>query len=72
MEETSKNCSPRELIRSYIFTDKVLLPRTPNKLFVCENLVLHLQKVHVEFSHQELLEFYNKLEMIQAQLDSLT
>ncbi|XP_060738174.1 COMM domain-containing protein 10 [Tachysurus vachellii] len=32
----------------------------------------HLQKVHVEFSHQELLEFYNKLETIQAQLDSLT
>ncbi|KAM9475825.1 COMM domain-containing protein 10 [Clarias gariepinus] len=32
----------------------------------------HLQKVHVEFSHQDLLEFYNKLEMIQAQLDSLT
>ncbi|KAI5614052.1 hypothetical protein C0J50_3773 [Silurus asotus] len=32
----------------------------------------HLQKVHVEFNHQELLEFYNKLEMIQAQLDSLT
>ncbi|KAF4072226.1 hypothetical protein AMELA_G00260620 [Ameiurus melas] len=32
----------------------------------------HVQKVHVEFSHQELLEFYNKLEMIQTQLDSLT
>ncbi|XP_060787876.1 COMM domain-containing protein 10 isoform X2 [Neoarius graeffei] len=32
----------------------------------------HLQKIPVEFTHQELLEFYNKLEMIQAQLDSLT
>ncbi|XP_066500617.1 COMM domain-containing protein 10 [Hoplias malabaricus] len=32
----------------------------------------HLQNVFVEFSHQELLEFYNKLETIQAQLDSLT
>lgn len=32
----------------------------------------NLQKVHVEFNHQELLEFYNQLETIQAQLDSLT
>ncbi|XP_030638282.1 COMM domain-containing protein 10 [Chanos chanos] len=31
-----------------------------------------LQHVFVGFNHQELLEFYNKLEMIQAQLDSLT
>ncbi|XP_074923269.1 COMM domain-containing protein 10 [Chelonoidis abingdonii] len=31
-----------------------------------------LEKVFVEFSHQELFEFYNKLETIQAQLDSLT
>ncbi|XP_066567399.1 COMM domain-containing protein 10 [Amia ocellicauda] len=30
------------------------------------------EKVFVEFSHEELLEFYNKLEIIQAQLDSLT
>ncbi|XP_017324351.1 COMM domain-containing protein 10 [Ictalurus punctatus] len=37
-----------------------------------EDELEHLQKVHVEFSHQELLEFYNKLEMIQTQLDSLT
>ncbi|XP_036383075.1 COMM domain-containing protein 10 [Megalops cyprinoides] len=32
----------------------------------------HAEKLFVEFSHQELLEFYNKLEMVQAQLDSLT
>ncbi|XP_034630790.1 COMM domain-containing protein 10 [Trachemys scripta elegans] len=32
----------------------------------------NLEKVFVEFSHQELFEFYNKLETIQAQLDSLT
>ncbi|XP_075397533.1 COMM domain-containing protein 10 [Tenrec ecaudatus] len=31
-----------------------------------------LQKVLMEFSHKELFEFYNKLETIQAQLDSLT
>ncbi|XP_061458255.1 COMM domain-containing protein 10 isoform X2 [Rhineura floridana] len=31
-----------------------------------------MEKVFVEFSHQELFEFYNKLETIQAQLDSLT
>uniref|UniRef100_A0AAY4DQJ3 COMM domain-containing protein n=2 Tax=Denticeps clupeoides TaxID=299321 RepID=A0AAY4DQJ3_9TELE len=30
------------------------------------------ENVFVEFSHQELLDFYNKLETIQAQLDSLT
>uniref|UniRef100_A0ABI7ZPA3 COMM domain containing 10 n=1 Tax=Felis catus TaxID=9685 RepID=A0ABI7ZPA3_FELCA len=31
-----------------------------------------MEKVLVEFSHQELFDFYNKLETIQAQLDSLT
>lgn len=30
------------------------------------------ENVFVEFNHQELLEFYNKLEIIQDQLDSLT
>ncbi|KAM9360613.1 COMM domain-containing protein 10 [Symphorus nematophorus] len=30
------------------------------------------ENVFVEFNHQELLEFYNKLEMVQGQLDSLT
>uniref|UniRef100_A0A8D0BCZ3 COMM domain containing 10 n=1 Tax=Salvator merianae TaxID=96440 RepID=A0A8D0BCZ3_SALMN len=32
----------------------------------------NMEKVFVEFSHEELFEFYNKLETIQAQLDSLT
>ncbi|XP_062828236.1 COMM domain-containing protein 10 isoform X2 [Anolis carolinensis] len=32
----------------------------------------NMEKVFVEFSHEELFEFYNKLESIQAQLDSLT
>ncbi|XP_062310939.1 COMM domain-containing protein 10 [Osmerus eperlanus] len=31
-----------------------------------------VEKVFVEFSHQELLDFYNKLETVQTQLDSLT
>lgn len=30
------------------------------------------ENVFVEFTHQELLEFYNKLEVVQGQLDSLT
>ncbi|XP_022613505.1 COMM domain-containing protein 10 [Seriola lalandi dorsalis] len=30
------------------------------------------ENVFVEFNHQELLEFYNKLEVVQGQLDSLT
>uniref|UniRef100_A0A3Q2I3C6 COMM domain containing 10 n=1 Tax=Equus caballus TaxID=9796 RepID=A0A3Q2I3C6_HORSE len=34
--------------------------------------VQSLEKVLVEFSHKELFDFYNKLETIQAQLDSLT
>ncbi|XP_077417952.1 COMM domain-containing protein 10 isoform X1 [Vanacampus margaritifer] len=29
------------------------------------------ENVFVEFNHQELLEFYNKLEIVQGQLDSL-
>ncbi|XP_054842908.1 COMM domain-containing protein 10 [Eublepharis macularius] len=32
----------------------------------------NMKKVFVEFNHQELFEFYNKLETVQAQLDSLT
>ncbi|XP_069481638.1 COMM domain-containing protein 10 isoform X1 [Ambystoma mexicanum] len=36
------------------------------------NLTKNLEKVVAEFSHAELLEFFNKLETIQAQLDSLT
>ncbi|XP_068594691.1 COMM domain-containing protein 10 [Brachionichthys hirsutus] len=30
------------------------------------------ENVFVEFKHQELLDFYNKLEIMQGQLDSLT
>ncbi|KAM5299722.1 COMM domain-containing protein 10 isoform 3-T3 [Ctenodactylus gundi] len=32
----------------------------------------NLEKVLVEFNHKELFDLYNKLETIQAQLDSLT
>lgn len=30
------------------------------------------ENVFVEFNHQQLLDFYNKLEIVQGQLDSLT
>ncbi|KAF7660831.1 hypothetical protein LDENG_00274590 [Lucifuga dentata] len=30
------------------------------------------ENVFVEFNHEELLDFYNKLEIVQGQLDSLT
>ncbi|XP_047236238.1 COMM domain-containing protein 10 isoform X1 [Girardinichthys multiradiatus] len=30
------------------------------------------ENILVEFNHEQLLEFYNKLEIVQAQLDSLT
>ncbi|KAL0979804.1 hypothetical protein UPYG_G00189940 [Umbra pygmaea] len=33
---------------------------------------VRVDNVSLEFSHQQLLEFYNKLETVQAQLDSLT
>uniref|UniRef100_UPI00398EA3D7 COMM domain-containing protein 10 isoform X1 n=1 Tax=Pristiophorus japonicus TaxID=55135 RepID=UPI00398EA3D7 len=39
---------------------------------VFPKLNLNTEKIFVEFNHGELLEFYNKLETIQAQLDSLT
>ncbi|XP_074022329.1 COMM domain-containing protein 10 isoform X1 [Numenius arquata] len=39
---------------------------------VLQETKANMKKVFVEFSHQELFEFYNKLETIQAQLDSLT
>ncbi|XP_032070228.1 COMM domain-containing protein 10 [Thamnophis elegans] len=32
----------------------------------------NVEKIFVEFNHKELFEFYNKLETIQMQLDSLT
>ncbi|XP_044636067.1 COMM domain-containing protein 10 isoform X1 [Equus asinus] len=48
------------LMRQSLFPFKILL------------ILLSLEKVLVEFSHKELFDFYNKLETIQAQLDSLT
>lgn len=30
------------------------------------------ENIFVEFSHREMLQFYNKLEIVQGQLDSLT
>ncbi|XP_023447131.2 COMM domain-containing protein 10 isoform X2 [Dasypus novemcinctus] len=40
--------------------------------FLLSSFPKSLEKVLMEFSHKELFEFYNKLETIQAQLDSLT
>ncbi|XP_054034400.1 COMM domain-containing protein 10 [Dryobates pubescens] len=47
-------------------------PRAMLELGVSNEDSKNLKKVFVEFSHQELFEFYKKLETIQAQLDSLT
>ncbi|XP_053330183.1 COMM domain-containing protein 10 [Spea bombifrons] len=51
---------------------KMKSPQAAIELGVSTEDTKDLEKVFVEFNHQELLEFYNKLETIQAQLDSLT
>ncbi|XP_039586911.1 COMM domain-containing protein 10 isoform X2 [Passer montanus] len=51
---------------------KLKSPQAVLELGVSNEDSKNLKKVFVEFSHKELFEFYNKLETIQAQLDSLT
>uniref|UniRef100_A0A8B9XJ54 COMM domain containing 10 n=1 Tax=Bos mutus grunniens TaxID=30521 RepID=A0A8B9XJ54_BOSMU len=51
---------------------KLKSPQAVLQLGVSSEDSKSLQKVLVEFSHKELFDFYNKLETIQAQLDSLT
>ncbi|KAI4541387.1 hypothetical protein MG293_008529 [Ovis ammon polii] len=51
---------------------KLKSPQAVLQLGVSNEDSKSLQKVLVEFSHKELFDFYNKLETIQAQLDSLT
>ncbi|XP_058394908.1 COMM domain-containing protein 10 isoform X3 [Diceros bicornis minor] len=51
---------------------KLKSPQAVLQLGVSNEDSKSLEKVLVEFSHEELFDFYNKLETIQAQLDSLT
>ncbi|CAH2296183.1 Hypothetical predicted protein [Pelobates cultripes] len=51
---------------------KMKSPQAVIELGVSTEDTKDMEKVFVEFNHKELLEFYNKLETIQAQLDSLT
>ncbi|XP_006626917.1 COMM domain-containing protein 10 [Lepisosteus oculatus] len=51
---------------------KMKSPRAVLELGISNEDSENTQKVFLEFNHKELLEFYNKLETIQAQLDSLT
>lgn len=51
---------------------KLQSPQAVLQLGVSKEDSKNLEKVLVEFSHKELFDFYNKLETIQAQLDSLT
>ncbi|XP_063820237.1 COMM domain-containing protein 10 isoform X3 [Pseudophryne corroboree] len=51
---------------------KMKSPQAVLELGVSTEDTKNLEKVFLEFNHKELLEFYNKLETIQAQLDSLT
>ncbi|XP_073533094.1 COMM domain-containing protein 10 isoform X3 [Phyllobates terribilis] len=51
---------------------KMKSPQAVLELGVSTEDTKNLEKIFVEFNHKELVEFYNKLETIQAQLDSLT
>ncbi|XP_004759132.1 COMM domain-containing protein 10 isoform X3 [Mustela lutreola] len=51
---------------------KLKSPQAVLQLGVSNEDSKSMEKVLVEFSHKELFDFYNKLETIQAQLDSLT
>ncbi|XP_052598115.1 COMM domain-containing protein 10 isoform X3 [Peromyscus californicus insignis] len=51
---------------------KLQSPQAVLQLGVSQEDSKNLEKVLVEFNHKELFDFYNKLETIQAQLDSLT
>ncbi|XP_043831477.1 COMM domain-containing protein 10 isoform X2 [Dromiciops gliroides] len=50
---------------------KLKSPQAVLELGVSNEDSKNLEKVCVEFNHKELFEFYNKLETMQAQLDSL-
>ncbi|KAK9408339.1 COMM domain-containing protein 10 [Crotalus adamanteus] len=47
-------------------------PQAVLELGVSSEDSTNMEKIFVEFNHKELFEFYNKLETIQMQLDSLT
>ncbi|KAL1773596.1 aminopeptidase Q [Sigmodon hispidus] len=51
---------------------KLQSPQAVLQLEVSQEDSKNLEKILVEFNHKELFDFYNKLETIQAQLDSLT
>ncbi|XP_006886728.1 PREDICTED: COMM domain-containing protein 10 [Elephantulus edwardii] len=51
---------------------KLKSPQAVLQLGVSNEDAKSLEKVLMEFNHKELFDFYNKLETIQAQLDSLT
>ncbi|XP_045650838.1 COMM domain-containing protein 10 [Ursus americanus] len=51
---------------------KLRSPQAVLQLGVSNEDSKSVEKVLVEFSHKELFDFYNKLETIQTQLDSLT
>ncbi|KAK7933518.1 hypothetical protein WMY93_004414 [Mugilogobius chulae] len=51
---------------------KMKTPSAVLQLGLCSEDSQAQENVFVEFNHQELLDFYNKLEIVQGQLDSLT
>ncbi|XP_063820235.1 COMM domain-containing protein 10 isoform X1 [Pseudophryne corroboree] len=64
----AKMKSPQAVLELGVSTEDTKVIGDPVLSIIKKNL----EKVFLEFNHKELLEFYNKLETIQAQLDSLT
>ncbi|XP_071997132.1 COMM domain-containing protein 10 isoform X7 [Engystomops pustulosus] len=65
----AKMKSPQAVLELGVSTEDT---KTWHLAVATKEIFNNLEKIFVEFNHQELLEFYNKLETIQAQLDSLT
>lgn len=50
---------------------KMKLPNAMFELKVTQEDMQQKEKIHLEFSHDELYAFYNQLETIQRQIDNL-
>lgn len=50
---------------------KMKLPNAMFELKITQDDAQKKEKIHLEFSHDELYAFYNQLETIQKQLDNL-
>uniref|UniRef100_A0AAV2MRW5 SCAN box domain-containing protein n=1 Tax=Knipowitschia caucasica TaxID=637954 RepID=A0AAV2MRW5_KNICA len=70
--EPKEGLAAAKLTQQYINARKGARQPTPPPRFPRREGPTAQENVFVEFNHQELLDFYNKLEVVQGQLDSLT